>query len=123
MSFRESAWELELLRGRWDGAWVLGEDSDPLGQMCDKKQKRQGAFISLLSFPVSFVWFFWPRWVSLAAHRCSLVVGHGLLLLQSLGSRHTGPVVTAYGLSCPEACGIFSNQGLNPCALHWQVDS
>lgn len=57
VSFRESAWELELLRGHWDGAWVLGEDSDPLGQMCDKRQKRQGAFISLLSFPVSFVCF------------------------------------------------------------------
>ena len=21
------------------------------------------------------------------------------------------------------ACGIFSDQGLNPCPLHWQVDS
>ena len=27
------------------------------------------------------------------------------------------------GLSCSEACGIFPDQGLNLCLLHWQVDS
>ena len=26
-------------------------------------------------------------------------------------------------LSCFAACGIFPDQGLNPCPLHWQVDS
>ena len=26
-------------------------------------------------------------------------------------------------LSCTSACGIFPDQGLNPCLLHWQVDS
>ena len=26
------------------------------------------------------------------------------------------------GLSCRKACGIFSDQGLNPCLLHWEVD-
>ena len=34
-----------------------------------------------------------------------------------------GSVVEAYGLSCPMACGIFQDQGSNPCPLHWQVDS
>ena len=29
----------------------------------------------------------------------------------------------ALGLSCSEACGIFPNQGSNPCLLLWQVDS
>ena len=29
----------------------------------------------------------------------------------------------ALGLSCPEASGIFLDQGLNPCPLHWQTDS
>ena len=28
-----------------------------------------------------------------------------------------------HGLSCSEACGIFQNQGSNPCPLHWQVIS
>ena len=32
-----------------------------------------------------------------------------------------GLVVVAHGLSCPVACGIFSDQGLNLCPLHWQV--
>ena len=26
-------------------------------------------------------------------------------------------------LSCSAACGIFPDQELNPCLLHWQVDS
>ena len=32
-------------------------------------------------------------------------------------------VAVAYGLSCSKACGIFPDQGLNPCPLHWQVDT
>ena len=28
-----------------------------------------------------------------------------------------------HGLSCSAACGIFLDQGLNPCPLHWQADS
>ena len=31
--------------------------------------------------------------------------------------------VAAYRLSCPAVCGIFPDQGLNPCPPHWQVDS
>ena len=29
----------------------------------------------------------------------------------------------AHGLSCSVACGIFPDQGLNPCPPHWQADS
>ena len=29
-----------------------------------------------------------------------------------------GSVVVAHGLSCPAACGIFPDQGSNPCLLH-----
>ena len=45
----------------------------------------------------------------------SLVAAHRL---QSAGS-----VVAAHGLSCSMACGIFPDQGLNPCSLNWQADS
>ena len=45
------------------------------------------------------------------------------LLLQSTGSRCAGSVVVAHGLSCSTACGIFPDQGSNPCPLHWQADS
>ena len=57
-----------------------------------------------------------------------------LLLLQSTGSRRVGSVVAArrfssvglvgvaHGLSVPAVCGIFLNQGLNPCPLCWQAD-
>ena len=65
-----------------------------------------------------------------------------LLLLQSMGSRvrrlhqlyhmgsvvatpglqSTGSVVVAHRLSCSVTCGIFLDQGQNPCLSHWQAD-
>ena len=51
----------------------------------------------------------------------------GLSLSQPLvaehGSRRTGSVVVVHGLSCSTTCGIFPDQGSNPCPLHWQADS
>ena len=32
-------------------------------------------------------------------------------------------IVVVPGLSCSVACGIFPDQGVNPCFLHWQPDS
>ena len=46
--------------------------------------------------------------------RASVVVACGL---SSCGS-----VVVVHGLSCSVACGIFADQGSNPCPLHWQVE-
>ena len=45
------------------------------------------------------------------------------LPLRSTGSRRAGSVVVAHGPSCSAACGIFPDQGSNPCPLHWQTDS
>ena len=39
------------------------------------------------------------------------------------GLQNTGSVVVAHGLHCSAACGIFPDQGSNPCPLHWQADS
>ena len=47
--------------------------------------------------------------------RVSMVVA---LRLSSIGS-----IVLVHRPSCSETCGIFPNQGMNPCLLHWQVDS
>ena len=44
-------------------------------------------------------------------------------LLRSTGSRRADSAVVAYGPSCSAACGIFPDQGSNPCHLHWQADS
>ena len=38
---------------------------------------------------------------------------------RSCGSQVTGSVVVVHGLSCSAACGIFLDQGWNPCLLHW----
>ena len=45
----------------------------------------------------------------------SVVVARGLW--------SAGSVVVAHRLRCSAACGIFPDQGSNPCPLHWQVDS
>ena len=49
------------------------------------------------------------RGLSLAEHR--------------LGSRRAGSVIVAHGPICSAACGIFPDQGSNPCPLRWQADS
>ena len=44
----------------------------------------------------------------------SVVVAHGLW--------SAGSVIVVHGLSCSAACGIFPDQDLNPCPLHWEAD-
>ena len=84
-----------------------------------------------------FIYYFWLCCVFVSVRGLSLVGasgGHsssrcaGLslsrpLLLRSAGSRRAGSVVVAHGPSCSAACGIFPDQGTNPCPLHWQADS
>ena len=81
--------------------------------------------------------YFWLRWVFVSVRGLSLVAasgGHsssrcaGLslsrpLLLRGTGSRRAGSVAVAHRPSCSAACGIFPDQGWNPCPLHWQADS
>ena len=90
-----------------------------------------------MDFKKKFFLNFWLCWVFVSVRGLSLVVasgGHssswcaGLslswpLLLRSTGSRRAGSVIVAHGPSCSAACGIFPDQGWNPCPLHWQADS
>ena len=83
-------------------------------------------------FCYSFFFLFWLHWVFVSVRGLPLVAasgGHsssrcaGLslswpLLLQSTDSRRAGSVVVAHGPSCSTACGIFPDQGSNPCPLH-----
>ena len=64
--------------------------------------------------------------VASGGHSSSRCAGLSLsrpLLLRSTGSRRAGSVIVARGPSCSTACGIFLDQGSNPCPLHWQADS
>ena len=60
----------------------------------------------------------WARllWSPGSSCRGSVVVTHGQLQL-------AGSVVVEHGLSCSVACGIFLDQGSNPCPQDWQADS
>ena len=54
--------------------------------------------------------------------RCrAQALGSQVPVVVSCGLQSTGLVVAAHGLDCFSACGIFPDQGLNPCLLHWQV--
>ena len=39
------------------------------------------------------------------------------------GLQNIGSIVLVHGLSFSMVCGMFPDQGSNPCLLHWQVDS
>ena len=58
-----------------------------------------------------------------SSSRCAGLSLLRTLLLRSTGSRRTGSVIVAHGPRCSAACGIFPDQGSNPCPLHWQADS
>ena len=91
-------------------------------------------------FFVNFIYLFiylWLCWVFVSVRGLSLVApsgGHsssrcaGLslswpLLLWSTGSRRAGSAIVAHGPSRSAACGIFPDQGSNPCPPHCQADS
>ena len=110
----------------------------PNGQSAGPEMDKHQSFQFIYSFIV------FGSTGSSPARRLSLVVVHRgysslrcvvfspwwLPLLQSPGSRlkgsvlaasrpkSMGSVVVVHRLSCSEAYGIFSNQGLNPCPLH-----
>ena len=58
-----------------------------------------------------------------SSSRCADLSLSRPLLLRSTGSRRAGSVIVAHGPSCSAACGIFPDQGSNPCSLRWQADS
>ena len=76
--------------------------------------------------------YFWLQLAFAAVHGLSLLAAsrgcfllhctglslRWLLLLWNTGSRAWTSVVTVHGCSCPVACEIFLDQGLNPCPLH-----
>ena len=80
---------------------------------------------------------FWLCWVFVSVRGLPLVAASGdhsssqcaglslsrPLLLRSTGSRRAGSAAVVHGPSRSAACGIFPDQGSNPCPLHWQADS
>ena len=127
---------MDLTREEFENAdWLLSA-------VCNKVQGQLDGQRQLFTFQAEFILFFiflffWLCWVFVSVRGLSLVVasgGHsssrcaGLslsqpLLLWSTGSRRAGSVIVAHGPRCSTACGIFPDQGSNPCPLHWQADS
>ena len=58
-----------------------------------------------------------------SSSRCAGLSLSRPLLLRSTGSKRAGSAIVAHGPSRSAACGIFPDQGSNPCPLHWQADS
>ena len=82
-------------------------------------------FIYLFYLFLAVLGLHFARGLSLVAasvgHSSSRCAGLSLsrpLLLQGTGSRRAGSAAVAHGLSCSTACGIFPDQGSNPCPLH-----
>ena len=95
------------------------------------------AWVPLFLFNFYLFIYFWLCWVFVSVRGLSPVAASGghpsprcagpslsrPLLLRSTGSRRAGSVIVAHGPSCSAACGIFPDQGSNPCPVHWQADS
>ena len=94
----------------------------------------------VIFFFLIFIYLFiylWLCWVFVSVRGLSPVAASGRhsssrcaglslsrpLLLRSTGSRRAGSATVAHGPSCSAACGVFPDQGSNPCPLHWQADS
>ena len=105
---------------------------------CSRVLTSTTHFLNVLNFSCLL------HWVFIAAHGLSLVVANGdcsslqstgfsLWWLLYSGAKAPGTwasvvavhrhVAVACGFSCSKVYGIFSEQGLNPCPLHWQVGS
>ena len=91
-------------------------------------------FLKIFMYLFIYLWLCWVfvsvQGLSLVAasggHSSSRCAGLSLsqpFLLRSTDSRRAGSVIVAHGPSCSMACGIFPDQGSNPCPLHWQADS
>ena len=95
-------------------------------------------FFDVDHFKIYLFIHFWLCWVFISVRGLSLVAvsgGHSSLwcaslslsswplLFRSTGSRRAGSVTVVHGPSCSAACGIFPDQGSNPCPLRWQADS
>ena len=94
-------------------------------------------FFFFLNVMIHLFIYLWLCWVLVSVRGLSLVTASGghsssrcmglslsrSLLLRSTSSRRAGSVIVAHGPTCSVACGIFPDQGSNPCPLHWQADS
>ena len=107
-------------------------------QQCLRKLSLIGpAWVLFFFFKKLFI-YFWLLWVFRTVRRLFSSFGEwGLLFLEvqgllitvaSLVAEHGfwsvgASIVKAQWLSCPQACGVFPEQGSNPHPLHWQADA
>ena len=106
--------------------------SEPGGRMCFRLFSSTLCFVfkgMLLTLFFSYLHLFIYLWLpgcSWLHSRLSLApAGGGSCLLQCSEHRlwSAGSVVVGHKLSCSPSRGVFPDQGLNPCSLHWQADS
>ena len=95
------------------------------------------SYVEKISIIYVFIIYFWLCWVFVAVQGLSLVAESGgsslvavCRLLIMVASRRRAQAIEHAGFrscvhrpSCPVARGVFLDEGLNPCALHKQVDS
>ena len=104
---------------------ISGKQEHPGGKMTSKNFLEK---LDLKIFSKFYLFIFGCAGISLPCTGFSL---QWLLLLQRVVSSVprlqqlwlVGSIVVACKLSCRSACGIFLDQGSNPCPLHWQADS
>ena len=129
---------LEKLLNFWEAYFLICEMrlTTPSWISCDIFKRRfvylflvTQSLLMHVDFPSCGSWELLSNWGVWASHcsgfsccRAWALGGMGSVVAAP-GPWSTGLIVVVHRLSCPEAWGIFTDQGSNWCALHWQVDS
>ena len=108
--------------------WIISSSAVPFCFCLQSfPAKEPHEFKSALLIPLSIVWIHTALFcnATLSGFGCSgpSLLYEAFLLFRPPGSRVWASAVVVLRRSCPTACGIFPDQGSNPCPLPWQVDS
>lgn len=84
------------------------------------KKKKKFYLLPMPICSLQFIFSFLYLFMAVLGLRCC----RGLSLVVAPGLWSTGSTVLVHtGSAAPVACGVFPQQGLNPCLPHWQVGS
>ena len=112
--------------------WSFGQGVKLILQIQGKSEsariQKTTGWMFLLLFLKCFI-YFWLCWVFVAACGgyfslwCAGFSLRRLLLLRNMGSIERGLSFVVHRLSGSTTCGVFLDQGWNPCPLYWHADS
>ena len=103
-------------------AWRIPWTEEPGGLPWGLKESDTTEMKECTQFLCGCVGLYCCSW---AFSSCGVWASHwdGFFCCGAQALEHVDSAVVVHGLSCSAICGVFQDQGLNSCPLHWQADS